>query len=274
MFKIGEFSRLCWVPVKTLRYYDELGLLKPVEVDRFTGYRYYSASQLPRLNRILVLKDLGLTLEQIRLILDSDLSAEELRGMLRRRQAELRQQIEEGQAMLERVKSRLEQIDLEGRMTALDVVIKKVPSFWVAAVRGVIPSYPEQGELWNTLESALQEQGIRPNGPCFVIYLDEEYREQKIELEVCEPVSAPATLKAPAHIYELPGVEDMASLMHHGPFNTLSNTYTELMAWLEQNGYQIVGPGREIYVHTGAGPVQQDDPSYITEIQFPVRKVS
>ncbi len=97
MFKIGEFSRLTWVPVKTLRYYDELGLLKPVEVDPFTSYRYYSASQLPRLNRILVLKDLGLTLEQIRLILEEDLTAEQLRGMLYRRQAELRQQIEEGQ---------------------------------------------------------------------------------------------------------------------------------------------------------------------------------
>lgn len=60
MFKIGEFSKLSQVSVKALRYYDELGLLKPASVDRFTAYRYYSADQRPRLNRILALKDLGI----------------------------------------------------------------------------------------------------------------------------------------------------------------------------------------------------------------------
>ena len=272
MFKIGEFSRLTWVPVKTLRYYDELGLLKPVEVDPFTSYRYYSASQLPRLNRILVLKDLGLTLEQIRLILEEDLTAEQLRGMLYRRQAELRQQIEEGQEMLARVESRLQQIDLEGRMTTMDVVIKRVPPMWVASVRGVIASYPEQGALWNELETALRLKGLKPNGACFTIYHDEEYVDRNINAEVCEPVDGPAELSGRARIYELPGCETMACYVYHGPFNGLSNAYSELLTWLSDNGYQISGVGREIYVHTGSGVTRQDDPAYITEIQFPVTK--
>src|SRR5512143_322161 len=116
MFKIGDFSKLSQVSVKALRYYDELGLLKPVEVDRFTGYRYYSADQLPRLHRILALKDLGLSLEQIAQLLDDDLPAAQLRGMLRLKQVELRAQMQEEQARLARVAARLNQIEQEGKM--------------------------------------------------------------------------------------------------------------------------------------------------------------
>ncbi len=100
MFKIGDFSKLSQVSVKALRYYDELGLLKPVEVDRFTGYRYYSADQLPRLNRILALKDLGLTLDEIGALLDDELPAAQIRGMLRLKQVEARERVEEERARL------------------------------------------------------------------------------------------------------------------------------------------------------------------------------
>ena len=100
MFKIGEFSKLVQVPVPTLRYYDQVGLLKPVEVDRFTGYRYYSANQLPRLHRILALKGLGLSLEQIGAVLDEGLTLEQMRGMLRLRHAQITQQLAEVQNQL------------------------------------------------------------------------------------------------------------------------------------------------------------------------------
>ena len=100
MFKIGEFSKLSHVTVKTLRYYDQIGLLTPAEVDRWTSYRYYSASQLPRLNRILALKDLGLSLDQIARLLDDDLPLDQIRGMLRLKQVELQEQLEEEQTRL------------------------------------------------------------------------------------------------------------------------------------------------------------------------------
>ena len=111
MFKIGEFSKFSQVPVKTLRYYDEIDLLKPVEVDQHTGYRYYSAEQLYRLNRILALKDLGLSLAQIGELLDGDLPAEQMRGMLRLKQAEVQGRVKEEQARLARVEWRLRQIE-------------------------------------------------------------------------------------------------------------------------------------------------------------------
>lgn len=114
MIKIGDFSKLSMVSIKTLRYYDEMGLLKPVNADQFTGYRYYSASQLPRLNRILALKDLGFSLEQIAQVLNEGVSLEQLRGMLRLKRAELQQHISNEQERLTRIEARLNEMTMEG----------------------------------------------------------------------------------------------------------------------------------------------------------------
>ena len=128
MLKIGEFARMGQVSVRTLRYYDEIGLLEPARIDRFTGYRYYSAEQLPRLHRILALKDVGLSLEQIARLLDEELSPAEMRGMFRLKRAEIRQQLEEEQARLARIEARLRQIEQgwlearnEGEGTAMEM---------------------------------------------------------------------------------------------------------------------------------------------------------
>ena len=110
MLKIGEFAWLSQVTVETLRHYDRIGLLKPVHLDQFTGYRYYSLGQLPRLNRILALKDLGLPLEKIAQLLDKNISLNEIRGILELIQVELKEQIQETQRHLACVEARLEQI--------------------------------------------------------------------------------------------------------------------------------------------------------------------
>ena len=147
MFKIGEFSKLSQVTVKTLRYYDEIGLLKPAEVDRFTSYRYYSASQLPRLNRILALKDLGLALDQIAQLLEDDLSPDQIRGILRLKQVEIQRQVQEEQARLARVEQRLRQMEQEETMPSQEVVLKNVPAQPVASVRDVAPAYSVIGQF-------------------------------------------------------------------------------------------------------------------------------
>lgn len=117
MLRIGEFSRLSQVPVRTLRYYDEIELLKPAKVDCFTGYRYYSVDQLPRLNRILTLKDMGLSLNQIARFLEDDLSPTEIRAMLRLKRAQIQQHLEEEQERLARVEAQMRQIE-EGWLEA------------------------------------------------------------------------------------------------------------------------------------------------------------
>src|SRR5512147_1546386 len=126
VFKIGEFSRLTHVSVKMLRHYDELGLFKPASVDRFTGYRYYTFDQLPRLNRILVLKGLGFSLDDIRQMVDDDLDSGELRGMLRLRRAQLQRQAHEALEKLQQIEIRLKQIEQEGNMPSIDVLLKQV----------------------------------------------------------------------------------------------------------------------------------------------------
>jgi effector-binding domain-containing protein len=268
MLRIGEFSRITQVSVKTLRYYDELGLLQPAEVDLFTGYRYYTLAQLPRLNRILALKDLGLSLEQVGLLLRQDLPPEQLRGMLRIKQAEIAQQVEETQARLERVEARLQMIEKENAMSTYDVVIKKIEPLWVAGVRDIIPSYPEQGGLWNELESYLGSRKVTPNGACFTLYHADE---PQIDAEVCEPLAAPFTAAGRVQVHELPAAE-VASTIHHGSFLTLSAAYEELLRWIEQNGYRISGPCRELYLQPPRVGGDQNDPETITEIQFPVEK--
>lgn len=272
MFKIGDFSRLSQVPVKTLRYYDEIGLLHPEQVDRFTGYRYYSAHQMERLNRILALKDLGLTLEQIRQMLEQNLPADQLRGMLRLKQAELAQEVHETRSRLVRVEARLKQIEQEQSMPEYEVCIKKISPLRVASVRGIIPRYSEQGELWCELEDTLRKYAIQPTGPCFAMYHDPGYMEHNPDTEACYPVNAELIQEGHFKVYDLPGGE-FASIIHKGPFNTLNLALATLLKWIEENGYRITGPNREIYLYAGDGPVRQDDPSYVTENQFPVARI-
>lgn len=255
--------------MKTLRYYDEVGLLRPVEIDRFTGYRYYTFDQLPRLNRILALKDLGLSLEQIGQLLDKGLPAEQLRGMLRLKQAEIQQRVDEEQERLARVEARLRQIEQEDQMSAYDVVIKKVEPMLVASVRDIIPAYPEQGHLWNELGKYFEQQGAATVGACFTRYHADE---PEIDAEVCEPVGASLPARGRVQCRQLPGVETMASVVHHGPFVTIGEAYTAILKWIEANGYRIVGPCREVYLRC-AEDGSQTDPNTVTEIQFPVEKV-
>jgi DNA-binding transcriptional MerR regulator len=274
MFKIGDFSKLSQVTVKTLRYYDELGLLKPVEVDRFTGYRYYSADQLPRLNRILALKDLGLSLEQIATLLNDRVTAEQMRGMLRLKQIEAQARVEEDRARLARVEARLRQIEQEGKMPAYEVVIKKIPAACIASIRGMIPTYSQQQNLWGELYGYLGQQRAQFNGPCFAVYHDPEYKERDVDVEVCQPIAGTLAGSGRVTVRELPATETMASVVHKGAFLTIGDAYTALMQWIQANGYRIVGASREIYLHAGDGKtVRQDDPTYVTEIQFPVEKV-
>ncbi len=271
MIRIGDFSRLSRVSIKTLRYYDEMGLFKPIEVDRFSGYRYYSASQLPRLNRILALRDLGLSLEQIAQVLDEGVSPEQLRGMLRLKRAELQQHIAEELARLARVEARLNTIELEDRMPDYDVVIKQIESQLVAGVRDTLSSYPEVGRLMEEVFGYLVRYGV--NGLDLVgaaIWHDDEYKTSDIDGEAVVYLKQSIPEGGRVKVYELPAAT-VASVVHKGAYNALNQAYEAIGRWIEANGYRITGPNREIYLYC-TEPVRQDDDSYVTEIQFPVEK--
>jgi effector-binding domain-containing protein len=269
MLSIGDFSRLSRIPVKTLRYYDEIGLFKPLDVDRFTGYRHYSANQLPQLNRILALKDLGLSLEQIAQVLHENLSLEQLRGMLRLRQAEIQQRMVQEQAQLTRVEARLKLIEMENSMPDYDVIVKNVDPQLVASLRDTLPSYQHVGQLFEELYTYLQRYGA--DGLGVAIWHDEGYKASDVDGEAVAYLKEPVPEGKRIKVYELPATQ-MASVIHHGSYNTFNKAYHAALKWIEVNGYEVVGPNREVYLYN-TSPVQQDDPSYVTEIQFPVAKI-
>ena len=272
MIRIGDFSKLSRVSIKTLRHYDEMGLLKPIEVDRFTGYRYYEFDQLAQLYRILALKDLGFSLEEIGRFLDSDLSVEQMRGMLKLRQAEIRQQVEEEVARLARVELWLREIEQEDSMSKYDVVIKKIEPINVASVRGVVPTPPDQRTLWDQLLDYLNQKGARMIGPPMALYHDPEYKERDWDIEVVMPIVDDLASENDVKVYDLPGSEKMACVVHTGPFATIGEAYDALAKWIDQNGYHIVGPGRELNLRLPDKLGDQNDPNTVNEIQFPMEK--
>lgn len=144
MLTIGEFAKHGGVSVRMLRHYDSIGLLRPAHTDPFTGYRHYEAAQLARLNRVIALKDLGFTLEQVGRILNERLSATEIRGMLRLRRAELAQAVTEAESRLARVETRLRIIESEGTMPTEDIVVKSLPSVRVTELTGTAATFVPQ----------------------------------------------------------------------------------------------------------------------------------
>lgn len=270
MVKIGDFSKFGRVPVKTLRYYDEIGLLKPALVDRFTGYRYYAVEQLARLNRILALKDLGFSLEQIARLLDGGLTPSQLREILLLKQNELAQRVREEHERLDRVAVRLRQIEQEGVMTTQEVVIKQVEPALVASVRDTVPAYADIGRLFGEVFPYVAQHG-QPGGLCAARYHDGEYKEHDVDGEALVFLERPMPGSERVRVYELPGAT-MACVIHRGGYCGISESYRALMGWIAANGYHISGPEREIYLQTPREPGDQNDENCVTEIQFPVTR--
>ncbi|UKY51520.1 MerR family transcriptional regulator [Streptomyces inhibens] len=178
MFTIGDFARYGRVSARMLRHYDAIGLLRPARTDPVSGYRFYEAAQLARLNRIIALKDLGFSLQQVGAILDEQVSVPELRGMLRLRQAELEEALTAAGARLAQVEARLRTIESEGRMSADDVVVKRTETVLLAELSGIAASYgpedigPVIQPLYDELCRRLAAAGVTAAGPGLAYYED------------------------------------------------------------------------------------------------------
>lgn len=258
MLKIGDFSQLGQVSVRTLRHYEELGLLKPAKVDCFTDYRYYSLEQLPRLNRILALKDLGFSLTQIKQLLARYLSVDQLRGMLMIKQGEIERQLQEGQVRLLRVEARLKQIEQEGKLSDYEVVLKQVEPQMIASARITVPRItdmiPYRGALYTEVYNWLRQNHTKSRELELAVYHNPEYTEQDIDLEVAVTVEK-ASLKSivppilgRVNIRQLPAVETMASVIHNGKFRDAGLAMIELFNWMGINGYSSSGAWRELHL--------------------------
>jgi len=270
MLKIGEFARLGQVTVVTLRHYDDVGLLKPSKIDPLTGYRFYSSRQLHRLNRILALKDLGLSLEQIAQTLAENLSPQQLQGMLRLKQTEEKQRLKETGERLKRIEARLKQIEREIYMPDYDIVVKALPPCLAALQHLIIPTNDEVPEYlkpaFAKVSDYIQSQNAKTTGACFTLWRTASDTYKNEEVEVIFPIDRPLEDAKEIRVYTLPEVE-VASTIHQGDFDDFTGAHVALLAWIEDNGYSVSGPFREIYLEGGG------DGESTTEVQFEVTKV-
>ena len=210
--KISEFARLTGVPQKTLRYYDEIGLFPPAEVDPDNGYRTYTPDQLPRLNQIMLYRSLGFPLEHILHLLQADVPPEQLRGMLRMRHDSARAQLEETRQRVEALEASLaeadDQVAFEARVAGYEVQVRPIEAVRVAAMRGEAPSLAGCGAVLGKLAEGVfkhvYKHGASPAGPGIALY--HLFTETRVELEFALPVSGELPATARIGVYELPGI--------------------------------------------------------------------
>ncbi|MEP7356710.1 MAG: MerR family transcriptional regulator [Anaerolineales bacterium] len=277
MLRIGEFSRLSQVTVKTLHHYDEIGLFKPSQIDPFTSYRYYTLDQLPHIHSIMALKELGLSLEEISQLLRADLSPEQIHGMFRLKQVQLQARVREEQAQLAQIEFRLRQIEMEGRMQSVDIVIKRIEPFYGLAFRHNFQTRSEREKIGQAIERAIQEGLVKPNGgaPSNIFY-EEEFQGEYTDTEIIVPVEPTHTASVSLgdagtlNLREIPPIEQAATYMHQGDYPSLNEKFIFLQLWAVENGYQLSGTWRFVYHR---GPMHHVDPSeYLTELQHPIER--
>lgn len=272
MLSIGDFARAGRVSVRMLRHYDAIGLLRPARVDASTGYRSYTAGQLALLNRIVALKELGLTLAQVQQVVESAVTVDEIRGMLTLRRAELETRIQEDTARLAHVQARLRIIESEGQMSAYEVVIKSVPALRVAELTGsaktMDPSSigPVVRGLYERLCTGLDRAGIAAIGPA-VAYYEDAGDDENVVVHAALPVDANPDGDYEFAVVDLRAEEHVASLLHKGSMDNCLPAYQALAQWIDAAGYLNAGPSREV---TLACP--EDVDGWVTELQEPVAK--
>lgn len=280
MFKIGEFSCFSRVSVKMLRHYDEINLLKPAHVDATTGYRYYMADQLPRLNQIILLKDLGFSLEQIAHLIDAHLSGDEMRGVLKLKETEIERHIQTEMQRLSQLKVALQHLEETQHLTTYPIIVRQVPSQRVVGLRRCVQS-GDISALFDEVEAYVAGYKARSLSPPMLIYHDTEFEDDWQYIEVVIPVTE--TIPATQHIkvYELQA-ELMACIVFVGDYYHADTLIQQFPKWLEVNQYRASGALREVYLRFGADnkgyvlpdAYLTDNPaSYVTELQLPITRI-
>jgi effector-binding domain-containing protein len=265
-----------------LRHYDQLGLLKPMQTDPATSYRYYSADQLPRLNRILALRDLGFSLEQIGGLLIEDLPSDQFLGMLKLKRAEVEGQMQVEQERLERLEARIMQMNDRDAPKHYDVVLRGIGAQLVASCREVAPDDDRIQFMFEELERHVDRFQARADLPPMTVYHDMEYREKDIDAEVVVPLKMAIPGSDEIRVVELPPLTQAACVVHTGSYATIYQAYNALLGWIEANGYRMTGPMREVYLSYTADGLGFDLPptylakdanQFVTELQLEIEKI-
>lgn len=270
MLKIGEFSKLSHVSVRMLRHYDEIGLLHPQRVDPITGYRLYGEEQLFTAGKINVHRGMGFGLTAIAGLLH-EADPQKLRAMLERQQESLREQSEEMSQMLHRIKLAIAQLGEESTMANYDVTIKEIAPRYVASVRDILESYNYEGRLWHYMMKETADQNLTPANPClaFGIFHDAEYKERDVDVEI--QMTVEGNYHDTEHVrFKTEPAVCVASAIHYGSYETISDASAAVAAWVEKNGYQMCGVMFNVY-HVSPHETQNPD-ELVTEVCIPVKR--
>jgi transcriptional regulator, merR family len=270
MLKIGEFSKLSHVSVRMLRHYDEIGLLHPQRVDPITGYRLYGEEQLFTASKINVYRGMGFGLTAIAGLLH-EADPQKLRAMLERQQESLREQSEEMSQMLHRIKLAIAQLGEESTMANYDVTIKEIAPRYVASVRDILESYNYEGRLWHYMMKETADQNLTPANPClaFGFFHDAEYKERDVDVEI--QMTVEGNYHDTEHVrFKTEPAVCVASAIHYGSYETISDASAAVAAWVEKNGYQMCGVMFNVY-HVSPHETQNPD-ELVTEVCIPVKR--
>lgn len=264
MYKIGDFSNLSKTTIKTLRFYEKEGLLKPAYIDLNTGYRYYESSQLVELSKIINLRQVGLSIKDIKRIIDGYDMVEIL--------TKRKEEIEENLANYNIELSKINYL-LEGNNMKNEVIVKKIPSYTIYYCDGIISDFSKISEF--VLQAGTECAKANPNlkcvtpDYCYISYLDGKYKDKDIKIRYTQAVEKMGD--------ETDRVKFMKSIpitavciYHKGAYDNLRDSYNILLKFIEDNGYEIIDNPRECYIDGCWNKDWVDD--YLTEIQFPVKK--
>jgi DNA-binding transcriptional MerR regulator len=266
MYGIGTVARLAQLSVRTLRHYDDLGLLKPAWVDPRTGYRYYTPDQVLRLHRILVLRDLGVPLTEIGRLLADDVTVEQLRGILRLRQAEARSRLAAQTEQLRRVEIRLAQLE-EGSMAGYEVIVKRLEPMRVVTLSEDLPGVDEISEacsrMYPRLHAALAQHRVAFDGLSLALYEDTGDEDRPLRLTTALRVPAGVTIEADGlTTTELAAAERAATTVVRGAPDQFADAYRALHEWIDRTGDHATSFERELYIDCD-GPRD----TWVTELQ-------
>jgi DNA-binding transcriptional MerR regulator len=269
MLTIGAFAQLGQVSTRTLRHYDDLGLLVPAHVDVQTGYRSYEVAQLGRLHQILALRDLGFGLDQIAVVLDGKPTTEQLRGMFMLRRAQIESTVADEQARLRRIEARLRLLEGSASMGSVDVVVKMTEPLRVAEGTGTAPGFgPALNETFQAVVprvlSHLATAGVQPS--MMVAWYEQTDDDGPVTAHIGFDIGDQTVESTDdVTVRDLPVIE-VASVIHEGSMDDVVVDYEALVQWIEDSGFDINGRSRELYRE-----FHEDDwDRNITELQMPI----
>ncbi|WP_105614564.1 MerR family transcriptional regulator [Vallitalea okinawensis] len=269
MFKIGEFSNFTKVSTRMLRYYDQVGLFKPIKIDNFSGYRYYSASQMTELAKIITLRDAGFNIAEISRLIKME-NEQDVLDELKRKQLEIQENINNEKMKMWNIDKIISNFGKEMLIMNYEVILKEIPACKVVSTRSQVKDYSKEIDLWAALGEFAQNNLLQPDGAPFAIYHDDEYKEKNVDIEVAMPVAGLQENKGNFVFREVPSVSCMATVLYKGRYENIDGAFHFLANWIEENGYKPCGKVRQVSIK---GEWNEPNPdNYLVEIQMPVQK--